>query len=326
MGWRLVAAATLLLVGAGITQAQTDERLVVDPWPDKQWGQTFDHLLYQEQGHVRGEPGSQSNTQMFWWDSYGRFRFSSTDPNAFSLAYRYVTVNFDSRSPSLPDTLDKVSLAAGLHLGEFQGGRVGLVLGAGWSGDNPFGDVDGMFGLAHLTWEKALNDRDALVLSIDWDGGAAFLPDVPTPGFMYVHREDHGSFGVGYPRSFVRWDITDRLSAEAEYRVPYAIDAYLDYKIAGGFSVFGNVANWFEAFYLNDQPREDRFFQQMARAEVGVRYVNPNVFMGMSLDAALSVGYAFEQNFYRGFDVRDLDKTAEISDEPYVALILRGTF
>ncbi len=324
MGWR--SAVVVLLFGTCIAQAQTDERLVTEPWTGSQWGQTFDHALYQEQGHVKGEPGNQSNTQMFWWDSIGRFRFNSSDENAPSIAYRYVTVNFDSNSPSLPDTLDKVSLAGGLHLGEVYGGKVGLVLGAGWSGDNPFADVDGMFGIGHVTWTKALSAQNYLVLSIDYDGSAAFLPDVPTPGFMVVHREENGSIGFGYPRSFVRWDLTDRLSVEGEYRVPYSIDAYVDYKIAGGFSVFGNLADSFEAYYLNDESRENRFFQQMARAEVGIRYAKGDFYQGMSLDVGLSVGYAFEQNLYRGFDVRDLDKTAEISDAPYVALVLRGTF
>jgi hypothetical protein len=324
MGWR--SAAAVVLLAASLSQAQTDERLVTEPLQGKQWGYTFDHPLYQEQSHVKGEPGNRSNTQMFWWDSIGRFRFSTTDPDAFSLAYRYVTVNFDSHSPSLPDTLDKVSLAGGLHLGEAYGGKVGLVLGAGWSGDNPFSDVDGMFGIGHITWTKTLSEHDSLVLSIDYDGSAAFLPDVPTPGFMYVHREESGAVGLGYPRSFVRWDLTSRLSTEAEYRVPYSIDAYIDYKIAGGFSVFGNIADSFEAYYLNGQSRENRFFQQMARAEVGIRYAKGDFYQGLSLDAGISVGYAFEQNFYRGFDVRDLDKTAEISDAPYIALVVRGTF
>ncbi len=64
----------------------------------------------------------------------------------------------------------------------------------------------------------------------------------------------------------------------------------------------------------------------MARAELGVRYQNSDVFKGLSLDAGLRVGYACEQNLYRGFDVRSLDKTAEVTDEPYIALVLRGTF
>jgi hypothetical protein len=324
MGWRFAVA--VVLVVACIARAQTDERLVTEPWTGNQWGQTFDHALYQEQSHVKGESGSPSNTQVFWWDSIGRFRFSTTDPDAFSIAYRYVTVNFDTHSPSIPDKLDKVSLAAGLHLGEVYGGKVGLVLGAGWSGDNPFGDVDGMFGIGHVTWTKTLSAQDSLVLSVDYDGSAAFLPDVPTPGFMYVHREESGAFGFGYPRSFVRWDLTSRLSAEAEYRVPYSLDAYIDYKIAGGFSLFGNIADSFEAYYLNAESRENRFFQQMARAELGIRYAKGDFYQGLSLDVGLSVGYAFEQNLYRGFDVRDLDKTAEISDAPYIALVLRGTF
>ena len=325
---RVIAASAALAVGvASVAMGQTSRELVITPWPDSQWGQTTDKVLYQEQGHVKEQPGGTGrNVQMFWWDSIGRFRFDKTDPDAPEIAYRYITTNFDTHSPLLPAHLDKVSLAGGFHLGEFEGGKLALVGGLGYSGDTPFADANGIFGIGHITWQKAMNDTDSLVLSVDYDGSGAFLPDIPLPGFEWIHRSDTLKYGLGYPYDFVTWDVDDRLSLTAEYQVPYTFDAYLDYKIGRHFSIFGNVADSFEAYQLNDQPDTVRLFQQMSRVEMGVRYKNPNVYAGMELDAALAIGYAFEQNIYHGWDVRDLDKTAEISDVPYVALILRGTF
>jgi len=324
---RIKSAVLAVMCLTSLALGQTNRELVITPWPENLCGQTTDKVLYQEQGHVKDTALVESrNVQMFWWDSIGRFRFSKTDPDAPEIAYRYLTTNFDAHSPRLPEHLDKVSLPGGFHLGEFEGGKVGLVAGIGYSGDTPFADANGLFGIAHLTWERKLSEGNSLVLSLDYDGGSSFLADVPLPGFELLHREESITYALGFPRNFVQWNITDQLSLTAEYQVPYSFDAYLDYKLAGHFSVFGNVADYFEAFQLNDQPSTDRLFQQMSRVEIGVRYNNPDIWQGMALDAALAVGYAFEQNIYRGWDVRDLDKQAEISDVPYVSLILRGTF
>ena len=50
------------------------------------------------------------------------------------------------------------------------------------------------------------------------------------------------------------------------------------------------------------------------------------VFRGMALDASLIVGYAFDQRFSTGWDVRDTDGLANLSDEPYIGIIVRGIF
>ena len=321
---RTLAILSLLCFTAPFALAQTTPEMILNPWPKNVWGETTDKVLYQEQGHVRD--GTDDQAQLFWWDSIGRFRFSKTDDRAPTLAYRYVTVATDSNSPALPDHLDKMSLAAGFHLGEFAGGDLALVGGLGYSSDLPFADANGIFGIGHLLWQREINDTSSLVLSLEYDGGGALLPDVPLPGFQYVRRTEKLSYGAGFPRSFIDWEIVDRVQLTAKYTVPYTADAYLHYHFTENWSVFGNIANFFEAYQLEDQPDTFRLFQQMSRVEVGVRYRTANVFKGLGLDAALAVGFAFHQKFSTGWDVRDLDETAEVSDEPYIALILRGTF
>ena len=69
-----------------------------------------------------------------WWDSTGRFRLSGSRDDVLHLGYRYVTINFDTDSPLLPDHLDELSLAAGIPIHE----NTWLILGAGYSGNNPF--------------------------------------------------------------------------------------------------------------------------------------------------------------------------------------------
>ena len=59
----------------------------------------------------------------------------------------------------------------------------------------------------------------------------------------------------------------------------------------------------------------------MRRVEAGVRFI-----FDPWIDASLGIGYAFDQSFSTGFDVRNLTTFSRISDEPYLSLVLRGTF
>src|SRR2546421_11954173 len=76
--------AALLLLLATHAQAQTDSRMVTEPWPDQVWGQTNDKLIFEAKSDSTDKTGG---AKVFWWDSIGRFRFSKTDPDAFTLGY-----------------------------------------------------------------------------------------------------------------------------------------------------------------------------------------------------------------------------------------------
>jgi len=329
--WRIGGFFLLVLAAAAPAGAQTDPRMMLDPWAsEKTWGQTFDDVLYQAQSHSRGETtasGGDAKAQIFWWDSIGKFRLGTSNPDAPRLAYRYVTMNFDSNSRALPDHLDEVSMAAGLHLGEIAGGRLSGIAGAGYSGNNPFADSNGVFAIGHLLWDKPISDTDSLVLSVDYNGVSAFLPDIPLPGFEYVHRTEKLTYAAGFPRSGVTWELAPDLTLDAYYAVPFTASVMLDYRLSPSWSVFGGYKNFFNAFRLDKADLTDRLMVQMSRVELGVHYTNENfVLKGALLDASLAVGYAFAQEYSSGFDVRDMQPLAELSDVPYVALMLRGRF
>jgi hypothetical protein len=42
------------------------------------------------------------------------------------------------------------------------------------------------------------------------------------------------------------------------------------------------------------------------------------------IDASIGIGYAFDQSFSDGYDVRSLRPVAQISNEPYIAIIVHG--
>lgn len=321
---RPTLAALVLFILTSAAVAQTDPRMVLDRWP-QEWGETHDDLLYQGPAHMKGQDGG--SAQILWWDSTGRFRLGADDPKSPILAYRYVTMNFDSNSRVLPDHFDEVSLAAAVQLGEISGGSVSVIFGAGYSGNNPFADSEGVFGIGHLLWKKRLNDTDELVLGLDYNGVAALFPDVPLPGVEFIHQEGPLWLELGFPRDAITWAVNDAVTLEAAYQAPYTADVTAQYRIGGGLSAVARYANFYNAFRLDDQPLTSRMFYQMSRAEVGLRYVNPHlVFEWAYFDASLSVGYAFEQNVSGGFDVRDTRPLDQVSDAPYVGLVIRGRF
>ncbi|MDB5297874.1 MAG: hypothetical protein JWO31_3857 [Phycisphaerales bacterium] len=318
------ALVVVALVAPAAARAQTTSALLLDPWTHAGFGETLDRPHYQAQADVRD---SGATTQLFFWDSTGRFRLAPSTAADPRVGYRYLTINTDSDSPTLPDTLDEVSLAFGVRLGEAAGGQVSIVVGAGYGGDNLFADANGLFGTGHLLYERRLSDRDALVLSLDYDGSRAFLPDVPLPGFAYAHDGEALDWSVGFPQSRVSWEVAPRMTLSAAYAVPYTGDATLAYALTDQFSVFGGYASFLNAFALDGEGREDRFFLRMQRVEFGVRYVNPDVLgRGLYVDVALTVGYVFEQAWSRGFDVRDLDPVASTEGTPYVGIVLGGRF
>jgi hypothetical protein len=307
------------LILASVAQAQTDSRLTLKPWSEGWFGETNDHMLYQAQSDVKNQPGT---AQVFFWDSSGRFRFSKDDPTNFALGYRWVTMNFDSDAASVPRHLDEMSLAGGFRLGEFQGGEMSAVLGMGYSSNTPFADTNGIFGTGHIAWHRKLNDKDSLDLTVDYNNNGSFLPDVPLPGFAYAHRDTPFSYGVGYPNSFFEWQILPQLKFDANYAVPYTAYAGLEYEFAKHWSVVGSIANFFNGFQLAEQPATNRLFYQMAQAEAGIRF--RAMFREYYLDFDLVAGYAFQQRFSRGFDVRSLNTFEELSDAPYIGLIIVG--
>lgn len=321
---QFLIAAFAALGAVRAAHGQTTADLTLKSWDEGKFGQTTDKVLYQEQGHVKGE--DDRGAQVFWWDSTGRFRFNTQDPRAFSLGYHYLTVNFDTNSPTVPDTLDDLSLAAGIHLGEMSGWTASAVVGLGYAGDNLFADVNGLYGVAHLLFEKPLNSADSLVIGAYYNGNSGFLPDIPLPEFAFKHRGEALNYSFGFPASDARWAITPELSIQANYTVPLSGDVTLEYAFARGLSIFGNYTNAFSGFFIANDERENRLFYEMQRAEVGIRYQNPDIFHGIALDAAVVVGYAFDQQLSRGFDIRDIDSIAELSDEPYIGIVLVGTY
>jgi hypothetical protein len=325
------ALVGLLVLATSPAAAQTTPDLILRPWEPGRFVDTHDKLLYQAQSHEQGKPSpagsdDDAKAQIFWWDSYGRVRFGRDNPDAPAVGYRYLTVALDTSSPRLPDNLDDVSLAAGLHLGEFAGGKASAVVGAGYSSDNLFGDPSAYYGVGHLIWDRRLDNRNSLVLTLDYDGNSLLLPDVPLPGFRFVHRRPGLEVSVGYPQSALHWEPLAKVTVDLSYVAPFNGQAEVAYHFTKELAAVAGYTQFFNAFDVDGDPATRRLFYRMSQVEVGVRYRDDAAFWGIGIDADLVVGYAFDQEFSRGWDVRDLTPLTSLSDAPYVGVVLRGRF
>lgn len=311
-------------IGVHVCLAQSFARYTLDSWTEDDLAETFDHPIVELGGHVTNGP---SDTQMFSWDSFGRVRFDRHHEDSPFVAYRILTIDSGLNSGVIKSTMDEFDLALGLHLGEIGGWKFGTMLGAGYSSTHPFVHSSGIFGIGHVTFERSMGENDSLVLAVDYEGNGGLLPDVPLPGFAWMHQGAKVEAMLGFPMSRVTWRVTDPLEITAQYTVPFTANVDVEYRLARHVGVYADAGNFFQGFVVAPSANAgagdmtNRQFYQMRRVEMGVRLM-----FGKLVDASVGVGYAFDQDFSRGFDVRNLRPVGQLSNEPYLAIVLRGRF
>lgn len=315
---RLFAVVCALACTSSMARGQSFSRILQESWNGDDLAETYDHALVENTGHVTNQ---NADSQMFWWDSFGRVRLNNNQANSPLIAYRLLTIGAGTEESSIKATMDEIDLALGVHLGKFGNWDIGAVLGAGFSSTHPFVNSSGVYGIGHVTAERLVDESDSFLLSVDYEGNGGLLPDVPLPGFAWIRRADPVNLLIGYPLSRIHWQATQRLELALQYNVPFSADADLEYHVTPHLGLYANAANFFQGFVLASGDSTDRQFYQMRRVEVGVRIIQQPL-----IDASIGVGYAFDQEFSDGFDARNLEPIGQISNEPYVAFVVRGTF
>lgn len=312
-----LASLVVLLAVASPGAAQPNSRLVLDKWEGDQIAETTDDILFLNKATTDDGRG----LDLWSWDSTGRVRFDRSDPWSPSVGYRALWIDLSSDDPRVPKRLTDSALGFGFQAGKYGDWYLGAVLGAGYAGDTPFTDPSAVYGVAYLTATKPVGEHDAWMLSLNYNGNRTLWPDVPIPGLAYHHEEEHWAWTLGLPYSSAKWKPMDRLSFEVGYTPPFTFDAQATYDLTKELSVFARFSNFFEAFQLESKRDNIREFFEQRRAELGVRWVH-----GKWIDLTVSGGYAFGQEFSRGFDATDLHDSFDVSDEPFVRFVLQGTF
>lgn len=317
---RLLSFLGGLAAPLSIGLAQTGAALLVAPFEEGQSYEAQVEATIFGGGHTDGAAPNGIDLQMY--ESQGRARFGQTDdptgPGKINLGYELLYMNLNSDDAALPGRLVDAQVAAGAVIGDFKDWEVSLVAGVGTASDEPFSDGDSWYPMVDLFFTKQIDDRATLRIGVQHDGNRSIFPDIPLPGFAYTRRlKDDFTFTLGVPYSGIRWTPLKQVTVSVDYWLLYTFDVRVDYQLKEDLMLFAMFDSRYEAFHIDGDDDDRRVFFQQRRVEAGVRWVPCR-----NGEIVIAGGFAFDQEFERGWDARDTDSVREISDEPYIRLAL----
>ena len=318
--WPLALVALAIVCFCSAARAQTGPRLLLKPFPKEQAIDAHGDALLLDQGHVKE---SDEDFRLSFYESQGRWRVLPGNLISPRIGWDVKYLDLETSHPGLPEQLTDQSLGVAMPVAKFGDWIVGTSLGVGYAGDSPFSDGDAWYGKASVAVFKLFNESDALIFVLDYDGNRTILPDTPLPGVAYTKRMAKDLFFiVGLPVTSIEWRPDDRLRVEFVYTMVDSFDASVGYEFTRGWTAYGGFESRKEAFHIDSLPANyDRLLFQHRRAELGLRW-EPRKDNWLNL----AVGYAFGQEFSSGFDSRDTDEVADVSDEPYLRVGLHLQF
>ncbi len=309
---------TLILAGP-VGWAQTHPSILVKPWPTGPlWAETRDEIVVQERANTRGG----TDAGIWAWDSTGRIKFDreTTEPR-WVLGYRILSLTVDSDLPAINGTFWDIALAAGGRVARLENEwEIYLLGGAGTANDGHFDDEEALYGIGTVHFARKLSADEEWMFGLSYDGHRSFLPDVPLPYVSYRRKVNDQLIGVvGLPFGGAYWRPLERLRVDVSYILPADWKGRVSWHFTGTLSVFAEYTRAQDGFSINAVDNR-RLFYSARRAFGGIRWVNKLV------DVSAGVGYAFDQEFETGFDLRDTRTVTRVEDAPFVMVRLEGTF
>ncbi len=310
------AALLALFAVAGVSQAQTDMSLMLAPWPDAS-------PIDADIGSISliatdTTDGSSTGIDLGVLDLAGRFRPGADvapDPQ-LTFGFELNHLDLDTLDPALPERLHNSSLAIGGHFGDFTAfdrpWQWGGTFGVGHASSNPFGDGNGWYALGSAFAITPIDEQSQLTLGMSYDGNSAVFPDLPLPILMYqTQYSDTVALVLGFPMNALIWTPDDKW--EIIFSVGGVdVDIHAQYELNETTTLFGSYGGDIEGFHIADDNRNRRLFYSRQNLETGVAF---GVAEGASF--VVAVGMAFDQEFERGFDLRDTDTVRKLDDASY---------
>jgi hypothetical protein len=305
-------AALLLLVVVEVARAQTGATMLVKPLMDEKetWESHGDALFI-----GNGETSNNENFQMNVVEYQGRLR-EVKEPFIPRIGWDLTYLDINGDDPALQQDLIDVSVGAGLDFGVHGNWQWAAAIGGGYAGNTPFGESDAWYGMATLRVGKRISEKTALAIVIDYDGNRSIYPDIPLPGFALRHQYSPNlAFVLGVPVSSIYWNVNQRTHVNVNWTLIDSFDADVRYELSPKWNVYTALEARSEAFSVDGTSGDDRLLFQQRRVEAGVQW---KPWAHTRLVAAL--GYTIGGEFSIGFDQRDSDLVADLSDEPYVRI------
>jgi hypothetical protein len=300
--------------GGGAAMAQTGPDLLLKPlMNEKELVENRGGALLFPSGSASG--GNDYQQQIF--EIQGRFR-EQRENLIPRIGWDLTFYHLSSDIPVLDQDLTDVSFAAGIELWNAGDWRAGFTAGIGYAGASPFARSDAWYGKATLLVARKIDENTDLGLVLDYDGNRSVFPDFPLPGFAYRHTYDPTlSYTIGVPVSSVTWKPAQfpNFSLDATWVIPDTFTARPQYQLSPHWTVYGAWEHQFESFHVDQLHGTDRLLFEQRRIELGVQW-HPWEHTGLTA----AVGYAWGGEWSAGFDQRDSDFIAHVTDEPYFRL------
>jgi hypothetical protein len=315
-----LAALAVSFAAQAPAGAQTAFGLLRDPWkPEDHWSDTRDKPFWIAPGQLDDGGG---DIRIFHWNSTGRVKFDRTDrePAAW-MGYRLLAISVRSDLPAIDHTFYDVALAGAGRLGSLGGDwTLAAAAGMGTANDGSFRNADAIYPVAAIAASRGPGAPTRWTLGLSHDGNGALLPAVPVPVVVCELDPDPSlRLRLGIPRTQVVAHPAKGLTATLQWDYPVNALARLEQGLGAGFSLFAEGSRRVDSFHMRESG-STRMFYELNAAEAGLRWV------ASWIDVSLSAGYAFEQTFFTGYDLRNRDTVGSPEDRPYVALTVKGTF
>lgn len=301
VGSGLFVCGWLVLIAPSI-QAQTDERILLEPWGE---GKTLEmnlDFLHVDDVNLRG---GTTHYSARLWESDARLRLEPENPDSIVLGH---SIDYFDTGGSVVDSVDH-SAVVGLPIGQHDEWQFHLLAGAGWAGNRVYENTQAIYGLATVMATKPLDESASLTLMLIYDGNRGLLNDIPLPGIAYQRTVgDTWRYTVGFPRTTIVWTPDVLWTITAQYMAPLEGFVDVDYEIIENWHIFGRYENKFWSLHLHDSDHQSVLVEER-RAEGGVRWQ-------MCENAQLYVagGYSFDTKQQIGYDLLDATWVGGVTD------------
>lgn len=314
MGFFVVVGAVASVGMAGTAAGQTGPSLMLAPWSDQARLNTAGDVLFIPT-ETNG-PGS-PDLDLTRVHVVGRVRPEQTGDRKLTFGYALTHLDLDTADAALPERLTDASLAVGAALGDFHAfdhdWNLNATAGAGFASSNTFDDIHGLYFMGSLFASASLDDRTSLVVGLDYDGNRTVFPDLPLPAIaLAVKHSDTVRYTLGFPVSSITWTPDDRWTLQASTTLA-TFDARASFMLDDRFTLFGEYGGTADAFHVAGDTDNRRLFYTAQHLEAGVV-----VTLTDSASLTVAGGLAFQQEFERGFDLRDTTTVRELDDAAYL--------
>jgi hypothetical protein len=307
----VTAALFGLVADAALGQAGLGQRM-------RNWQLEGQHVDLQGDFFLFGDSETEDGDdyELTMYKGRGRARLDTEGTSRWqpTIGFDLVRLDITTDSPALPGRLTQQRIGAGLRLGEIKGWEIEAVGGIGYAGDVPYNDEDAVFAHGTVAASKDIDESSSWLVALNWDGNRSFVPDVPVPTVVYNKTvSEKLSYSIGLPYSQVKWTPTEKWELRLAGVPVVSMNAIAIYKLNRAVRLYGSFNSQTEAFQPADRDDGDRLFFEQRRIEAGA-------IVGLQrwLSMRVAGGYAFDQEFSRGWHIIDTDPQLDIDAAPYL--------